>query len=203
MPRIIAGRGKGRRLATPRGSATRPTAARVKQTLFDILARRLPGCRFLDLCAGGGTVGLEAASRGAALVVLVELDRHAAALIRRNAEALAAPCDVDVRAVDCRVALRALAREEARFDLVYLDPPYESPLYEPVLEDLATLDLLAPGALVVAEHFHKRPLPETIGTLVRDRSRRIGDHILAFYRAAGAGRSGPADVADVQEVAGS
>ncbi len=199
MPRIIGGRGKGRRLKTPGGSSTRPTGSRVKQTLFDILAPRLPGCRFLDLFAGGGTVGLEAASRGAASVVLVEADRYAATLIRRNAETLGLAGAVDVRASDCRAALRVLASAKARFDIVYLDPPYDSPLYEPVLDDLGRLGLLAPSGLAVAEHFHKRALPETIGTLVRDRSRRVGDHGLAFYRVAGsAGPAGPGSEGGVE-----
>ena len=72
MARIIAGRGKGRRLTAPKGRETRPTGARVRQTLFDVLAPRLPGCRFLDAFAGGGAVGLEALSRGAASSVLIE-----------------------------------------------------------------------------------------------------------------------------------
>lgn len=181
MPRIIAGDAKGRRIRAPRGAATRPTGARVKQTLFDILGPRLSGCRFLDLCAGAGTVGLEAASRGAAQVVFVERDRHAADLIRRNAATLAPGAAVLVHAADCLAALKKLAQQGARFDLVFLDPPYESDLYERVLESLDRLHLTAEGGLIVAEHFHKRPLPERIGTLESERSVRIGDHRLAFY----------------------
>jgi 16S rRNA (guanine966-N2)-methyltransferase len=101
VTRIIAGRAKGRRLLAPRGQGTRPTASRVKQTLFDILAPRVRGCRFLDLCAGTGAVGLEALSRGAAGVVLVEQDERAVALIRRNvAELQAGPGEVGVRRAD-------------------------------------------------------------------------------------------------------
>lgn len=185
MTRIIAGRAKGRRLVAPRGSATRPTASRVKQTLFDILAPQLPDSRFLDLCAGSGAVGLEALSRGAAEVVLVERDARAAALVRVNAATLSAgPGRVEVRRADCLGALRDLAREGRRFDLVYLDPPYESDLYESALAALGALGLLEASGQVVAEHFHKRPLPETIGALVHHRSVRVGDHRLSFYRRA-------------------
>jgi 16S rRNA (guanine966-N2)-methyltransferase len=185
VTRIIAGRAKGRRLVAPRGQATRPTASRVKQTLFDILAPRLPGSRFLDLCAGTGAVGLEALSRGAAEVVLVERDARVAALMRVNAVALSEGAGrVDVRRSDCLRALRDLAREGCRFDLVFLDPPYESELYEAALEALGSLDLLEASGQVVAEHFHKRPLPETIGALVHHRSVRVGDHRLSFYRRA-------------------
>src|SRR5205814_7242322 len=90
VTRIIAGRGKGRRLRTPRGGATRPTSARVRQSLFDILAPRLPGCRFLDAFAGNGGVGLEALSRGAARVVLVDQSRAAVEAMRENVRAVAA-----------------------------------------------------------------------------------------------------------------
>jgi 16S rRNA (guanine(966)-N(2))-methyltransferase RsmD len=180
MTRIIGGTGKGRRLRSPRGEATRPTGARVRQTLFDILAPRLPGCRFLDAFAGSGSVGLEALSRGASRVVLVERGREALEVARANAQALAGRGgEVQVFHQDARVALGALADAGARFDVVFLDPPYDSDLYEPML-DLSAL-VLERGGLVVAEHFHKRGLPETIGALARTRSVRIGDHRLTFY----------------------
>jgi 16S rRNA (guanine(966)-N(2))-methyltransferase RsmD len=182
MTRIISGRGKGRRLKSPRGERTRPTAARVKQTLFDILQAELPGCRFLDAFAGGGAVGLEALSRGAARVVLIDVSRDAVRAMRENADALGAGGEVEVFQQDARVALPALADAGRRFDIVYLDPPYDSPLYEPLLDLLGRGRLLDEGGLVVAEHFHKRAVPERIGGLLRTRSVRVGDHRLTFYR---------------------
>jgi 16S rRNA (guanine(966)-N(2))-methyltransferase RsmD len=154
----------------------------VRQTLFDILAPRVPGCRFLDAFAGNGGVGLEALSRGAARVVLVDQSRAAVEALRENARAVAgAGGDVQIFHQDTRIALAALADSGVRFDLIYLDPPYESGLYEPLLEQAEPL--LEPAGLVVAEHFHKRVLPETIGRLVTTRSVRIGDHKLTFYEA--------------------
>lgn len=182
MSRIIAGSHKGRRLKTPSGSATRPTGARVRQTLFDILAPRLEGCRFLDAFAGGGGVGLEALSRGAARVVFVDKDQAAVAAVRENLLVLRGAGDTQVLRQDARIALAALADAGVRFDIVYLDPPYESGLYEPLLEQLATTGLLEPDGLVVAEHFHKRLLPETMGRLRRSREVRVGEHRLSFYR---------------------
>jgi 16S rRNA (guanine(966)-N(2))-methyltransferase RsmD len=182
VTRIIGGTGKGRRLRTPRGDATRPTGARVRQTLFDILAPRVPGCRFLDAFAGNGGVGLEALSRGAARVVLVDQSRAAIEAVRENARLVAAAGgDVQIYHQDARIALAALADSGVRFDVVYLDPPYASPLYEPLLEEASRL--LDTAGVVVAEHFHKRALPETIGGLVSTRSVRIGDHKLTFYEA--------------------
>jgi 16S rRNA (guanine966-N2)-methyltransferase len=181
MSRIIAGHGKGRRLKTPAGFDTRPTGGRVKQTLFDILAPRLPGCRFLDAFAGAGGIGLEALSRGAAKVVLVDSSAAAVAAVKENLRALAeAGGNAQVFRQDARLALPALADGGHRFEIVYLDPPYASDLYEPLLE--ASERVLAEDGLVVAEHFHKRVLPETIGRLARTREVRVGDHRLTFYR---------------------
>lgn len=183
MTRIIAGRGKGRRLKTPRGLETRPTAARLRQTLFDILAPVLPGCRFLDAFAGSGAIGLEALSRGAARVVFVDVSAPAIAAIRENVGVLAAAGGaVQVLRQDARIALAALADTGVRFDVIYLDPPYDSVLYEELLEIVSAMGLLQEGGVAVAEHFHKRALPETIGRLARTRAVRVGDHRLSFYR---------------------
>jgi 16S rRNA (guanine(966)-N(2))-methyltransferase RsmD len=182
MARIIAGAGKGRRLKAPRGLATRPTGARVRQTLFDILAPRLPGCRFLDAFAGAGAVGLEALSRGAATVVFVENDAAAIAAVRANVALLGGAGEVRVVRQDARVALAAFADAAERFDVVYLDPPYASDLYEAALEGAGREGVLAEDGIVVAEHFHKRALPERIGGLARTREVRVGDHRLSFYR---------------------
>ena len=183
MARIIGGEGKGRRLKSPRGLATRPTGARVRQTLFDILAPRLPGGRFLDAFAGAGAVGLEALSRGAALVVFVESAAGAVAALRANTELLGhAGGELRVVRQDTRVALAALADAGERFDVIYVDPPYASDLYEQTLEQVGRMGLLEPDGVAVAEHFHKRALPERIGTLARVREVRVGDHRLSFYR---------------------
>lgn len=182
MSRIIGGQGRGRRLKTPRGRATRPTGARVRQSLFDILAPRLPGCRFLDAFAGAGAVGLEALSRGAGVVVLVDRSAAAITALRENARALGSVA-VEARILrqDALAAMRALGERGERFDVVYLDPPYESDLYLRCLSIVSDAGLLAPAGLAIAEHFHKNPLPETIGRLVRTRSVRIGDHVLSLY----------------------
>lgn len=199
MSRIIGGSGRGRRLKTAAGSDTRPTGARVRQSLFDILAPILPGCRFLDLFAGSGGVGLEALSRGASRVVLVDVSGPAVAAARENARLLArSGGEVQVYQQRAEVAVAALAEQGRAFDVVYLDPPYASGLYEPLLEQLGRR-LLAAGGVVVAEHFHKRALPETIGALERTRLARIGDHCLSFYRRAAAPRAAETDREDEED----
>ena len=191
MARIIAGAGKGRRLRTAGGDATRPTGARVRQSLFDILAPVIPGCRFLDAFAGNGGVGLEALSRGAARVVLVDRSVGAVEAAQANARALAAAGgEVQVFRQEARTALGALGDQGQRFDVVYLDPPYDSDLYEPLLAELGgESSTLADDGVVVAEHFHKRALPERIGALERTRLKRVGDHCLSFYRRASGGEA--------------
>jgi len=189
MSRIIGGAGTGRRLKTAGGDATRPTGARVRQSLFDILAPVIPGCRFLDAFAGNGGVGLEALSRGAAKVVLVDRSASAVEAAQANARALAAAGgEVQVFRQHARTALGAFADQGLRFDVVYLDPPYDSDLYEPLLAELGDeSSTLADDGVVVAEHFHKRALPERIGALERTRLKRVGDHCLSFYRRASGG----------------
>ena len=189
MIRIIAGRAKGRKLSAPDGLETRPTGARVRQTLFDILAPRLAGARFLDLCAGAGAVGFEALSRGASRVVLVDSNAAAILALKTNAQTLAgAGGEVEVLRQDARRAVASLADEGRRFDVVFIDPPYEGKLYEEVLEDLGKSSLLSDEGLVVAQHFKKRTLPETIAGLARTRAVRVGDHDLTFYGRAAASR---------------
>ena len=135
MSRIIGGAGKGRRLKTAAGDSTRPTGARVRQSLFDILAPVIPGCRFLDAFAGSGGVGLEALSRGAAKVVLVERGASAVEAARENARALAVGRGrgAGLPAGRPHGDRGALGDQGMQFDVVYLDPPYASDLYEPLL----------------------------------------------------------------------
>ena len=181
MSRIIGGGGRGRRLRVPRGSVTRPSSARVRQTLFDVLAARIPECRFLDLFAGAGGIGLEALSRGAAEAVFVERDGAALAALRENLGRLGpAARRGRILGKEVKRGLAQLRRAGRRFDVVYLDPPWDEGDYEGVLEGLD--GLLRPDARVVAEHFKKRALPERIGGLERARILRVGEHHLSFYR---------------------
>jgi 16S rRNA (guanine966-N2)-methyltransferase len=179
--RIIGGASRGRRLRPPRGKQTRPTGDRVKQTLFDILAPRIVGSRFLDLFAGAGGIGLEALSRGAARVVFIDSDRSAIEAIQENLEAVSPRAEKQILRQDVPTAIAELGDSGVRFDIAYMDPPYDSPLYEAVLEQIGLIRLLRSDGLLVAEHFHKRSLPETIGGLVLARGVKIGDHRLSFY----------------------
>ncbi len=148
MTRLIAGRARGRRLKVPRGDRTRPTADRTREALFSALEHRteLIGARVLDLFAGAGTLGLEAASRGAARVVLVEADPGVVRVLRENVAAVGG----EIELVRSRVE-RFLAGPPEPFDLVLLDPPYAAGAVTPTLAALLR-GWLAPGALVCVEH---------------------------------------------------
>src|SRR5215475_13428526 len=126
--RVIAGALKGRRLVAPRGLSTRPTADQVRIALLDTLGPRLAGARWLDLFAGAGGVGLEALSRGAAHVTFVEREARAMAALEANVKALGLEARTRRLRQDVDRALVRLAAEGARFDLVFLDPPYEADL---------------------------------------------------------------------------
>lgn len=185
MTRIIGGTAGGRRLATPRGAQTRPTSDRVREALFSAIESwcgSLQGLRFLDLYAGSGAVGLEAWSRGAGVVTLVEQDRRTAALIASNAGTLGfARANVLASAV-----ASALAKPPAApYDIVFLDPPY--PLAEDALAaDLAALadnGWLVPGALVVVERSVRSPEPAWPGGFEDVRSRKYGESVLWYGHA--------------------
>jgi 16S rRNA (guanine966-N2)-methyltransferase len=179
--RVIAGSLKGRRLVTPAGDRTRPTADQVRLALMDTLTPWLPDARFLDLFAGAGGVGLEALSRGAAHATFVERAAPALAALRRNVQALGVADRTRVLPLEAVRAVSRLAGEGAQFDLVFLDPPYEGDLASPVLERLAASNLLAPAAMVIAQHFTKRP-PAHPGALHAFRTRRFGETTLTFLR---------------------
>ena len=178
--RIIAGALKGRRLVTPRGGTTRPTADQVRIALMDTLTPRLPAARVLDLFAGAGGVGLEALSRGAAHATFVERDPRAVAALRANIEALGVGALARVRRGDVLRELAALDRAGEQFDIVFLDPPYDADLVETTLQSLGGGGLLAPAGLVVAQHFTKRAPAAAIGALASVRTRRFGETTLTF-----------------------
>jgi len=181
--RVLAGELKGQWLQTPTGSATRPTADRVRIACLDALMPYLPGGAFLDLFAGGGGVGIEALSRGAPSAVFVEQDALALRALRENIERLRLGDRTRVVRADAARGLDTLVRRGARFAVAFLDPPYDSPRAEPALAALGTGAALGPGAVVVLQHASKSPPPDTVGVLSASRTRKFGETSLTFFRA--------------------
>ena len=147
--RIIAGTAGGARIDAPPGRDTRPTLDRVRENLFNMLQGEVPGSRVLDLFAGSGALSLEALSRGAALAVMVDHDRQAVQVEKRNIQRLQMEDRTRVLQMDWRQAVRLLAGEDS-FDLVFLDPPYEMKDLRDVFSALEPL--LAPEGLILLEH---------------------------------------------------
>jgi len=189
--RIISGKYRGRKLKSPPSLETRPTSDRLRETLFNILAPRIKGARFLDLCAGSGAVGIEAISRDAVHATFVDQSRRMCGLIAANLDEFG--IDEEESEVVCSEAAAFLRRaakagsKRAALDIIFFDPPYEAD-YEVVLALLGDNEgaLLAESAIVVVEHHKKRELREEFGELHRCRSLKQGDSCLTFYSKAGA-----------------
>lgn len=185
--RVIAGKFRSRQLKSVKGMALRPTSDRLRETLFNILRDRVAGAWFVDVFAGTGAVGIEALSRGAREVVFIEKHAPAAAVIKKNLEALDVHDGARVLAVDAVHGLEVLSKEKSQADagpdIVFLDPPYgNAEDYDRALSFLGFETLLADGSLVIAEHRRNFELPAEVGNLHRVRVLRQGDAVLSFYR---------------------
>ena len=183
--RVIAGKYRGRKLKSPPSLQTRPTSDRLRVTLFNILAPRINGARFLDLCAGSGAVGIEALSRGAAHVTFVDRSRKMYALIETNLKTLKVDEDeIEIVSKEVLEFLRKRATQEAvPFDMIFFDPPYAMD-YETVLDYVGehATRVLAEDGVVIVEHHRKKHLKEEFGALRRHRMLKQGDSCLSFYR---------------------
>ena len=180
--RIISGAYRGLRLRTLKGGNLRPTTDQLRETLFDVLGPRIEGSTFLDAYAGTGAVGIEAISRGARDVVFIEHHRAASQLIRENLKALGIDSGYALLTNNVLKGLERLERESERFDIVFLDPPYEEIReYHHTLRQLARGPLLGPKSIVIAEHSKHIELEQKYLNLQQTRLLRHGDAQLGFY----------------------
>ena len=188
--RIIAGKYRGRNLKSPPSLEVRPTSDRLRETLFNVIASRIEGARFLDLCAGSGAVGIEALSRGASHVTFVDQSRKMCSLIKSNLDL----CRIEqaqseiVQSNGHDFLLSRLGKKPDSihpWDIVYFDPPYAD-------DYLAIIDtfgahrsrLLSGNGLLIVEHYYKNQLIDSAGSIIRSRILRQGDSALSFYRLA-------------------
>ena len=178
MMRIITGINKGRKLIRPR--LIRPTQNKVRKALFDILGD-IEGLSFLELYAGSGAVGFEAASRGVKELVLVEYDRDCLKAIQQNIDSLKLKvCNIFPGQAEAAIA--ALHKDKRLFDIVFMDPPYYEELPKKTLQTLGAYDIVAPDGLVIVQHHKKDALPDTLGDLHLIRQKEYGDTLLSIYR---------------------
>ena len=174
--RVITGTARGRKLKTPENYDIRPTTDSVKEAVFNIIQFDVEGRRVLDLFAGTGQLGIEALSRGAAECVFVDRDKAAADIVRQNLTA----CGLSAR----------VAGEDAlgyldtcgRFDLVFVDPPYDSGIYDAVLQKINSVDILSDGGIIICESRRETPMPEVSAPYCRGREYAYGKVKITLYR---------------------
>ena len=173
--RVITGTARGRRLKTPENSDIRPTTDNVKESVFNIIQIDIEGRRVLDLFAGTGQLGIECLSRGAAEAVFIDDSREAVRIVKDNLKAcgFSAP----VLQQDALSYLRSCGR----FDLIFVDPPYDANLYEPVLETINSVDILSDGGIILCESRRERYMPDMKAPYLKRRDYNYGRVKLTVY----------------------
>jgi 16S rRNA (guanine(966)-N(2))-methyltransferase RsmD len=180
--RVITGSIKGRKLRTIRDRTLRPTAGKVKEALFDILQREIPGSIFLDLYAGIGGIGIEALSRGSDHVTFVESGRAVLNTLRQNVKLSGFSSRTKIFEMSAERFLRSKVHGRPCYDILFLDPPYRSPEIKKVLPLLSRNDMIKNRGLIVVEHFHKTEMENSVGLLRKRKTYRYGDTCLTIYQ---------------------
>lgn len=178
--RVLAGRAKGSKLKGPNASVTRPTTARVKSAIFNMLSGgALDGARVLDAYAGTGAVGIEGLSHGAQWVDFVERDRRSCKAIVGNLR----EAGLDGQAhVYCSTVKKAVSYLKEPYDVVFMDPPYKEQGTIEIVRELFEAELIKEEGIVLVEHSSREMMPETVGEAKLSRSRRYGDAAVSVYR---------------------
>jgi len=179
--RVIAGTARGRGLKAVPGMSTRPTTDKVKEALFSMIGPFFDGGEALDLFAGTGGLGIEALSRGMSRAVFIDMEKKSIDTVLHNLQATGLKAQAEVYRNDAFRALKALAKRERQFALVFLDPPYRMKVIGELLESLESLQLLADEAVIVVEHDAEDQLAETAGALRQKRRVAYGDTALTIY----------------------
>jgi 16S rRNA (guanine966-N2)-methyltransferase len=183
--RVISGSAKGRTLKAVPGMGTRPTTDKVKEAVFSMIGPYFDGGWVLDLFGGTGGLSIEALSRGMDRAVLTDMDKKAIETIRLNLQATGFEGQAEVYRNDALRALKALAKRELKFDLVFLDPPYKLKVIQGLLEELASEGLLTEGARVVIEHDADDRYGEPVGALEPVRRAEYGATAITVFRMGG------------------
>ena len=180
--RIIGGQFKSRVISMPKGVDIRPTQDKVREAIFNILGD-IGGKRVLELFAGSGAFGIEALSRGAEHVTFVDNNFKCAATILANLDVLGIDrACYDIIRTDALRALPRLAKNNNKFDIVFLDPPYHQELAKKCLINIDACDILSPISIVLVEHFKKDIISPDFKTLIFEQDRRYGDVTISIYR---------------------
>ncbi|MDY3859168.1 MAG: 16S rRNA (guanine(966)-N(2))-methyltransferase RsmD [Candidatus Limivicinus sp.] len=173
--RVITGTARGRRLKTPENSDIRPTTDNVKESVFNIIQFDIEGRRVLDLFAGTGQLGIECLSRGAAEAVFIDDSCEAVRIVKDNLKACGFSAPV------LRQDALSYLRSCGKFDLIFVDPPYDANLYEPVLETINSVDILSDGGIILCESRRERYMPDMKAPYLKRRDYNYGRVKLTVY----------------------
>ena len=179
--RVIAGSARSLPLKTAPGQDIRPTTDKTKETLFNILQPRLFGCSFLDLFAGSGAIGIEALSRGAAKCVFADLSRTAIRIIEENLAFTRLGGHAEILREDASSCVRRLSKRE-KFDVIFLDPPYDANLLNTTIKTIAGIDILAGNGIIICESRADQELPELPLPYQKSKDYRYGKIKVTLYR---------------------
>ena len=176
--RITTGKYRNRKIQMPKGM--RPTQDKVRKAVFDILGD-ISGLAFLELFAGSGAVGLEALSRGASELVMVESNRNSILTIKKNIQLLKAP-DFNLYHLESDKAVKLLSLDKKHFDIIFIDPPYLKDMAKKILQTLEAYDILSPNGLIVIQHSKVELLPGDSLKFDLIKEARYGDTRLSIFR---------------------
>ncbi len=179
--RVISGEARGIKLKALKGTNTRPTSDKVKESIFNILAPYIEESRVLDMFSGTGNLGIEAVSRGAASAYLIEKNKKCYDIIKENIYKTKLSDKIKPIIKDIYSALKVLSRAEEKFDIIFMDPPYLKGFIIPCLEEIMNLDLLNIEGIIVIEHDVEDILPRTRASLVRFKEKKYGTTMVSFY----------------------
>jgi 16S rRNA (guanine966-N2)-methyltransferase len=178
--RIIAGALKGKRLYSVRNRSIRPTADKLRESMFNILSQRVPDAVVLDLFAGTGALGIEALSRGAASVVFIDNRKEALSVLKRNINSCMLDQKANIVKWNIRQNLNCIKSQKHHFDLIFLDPPYDNNLIKPTLFNLDKSHSLKKGACIVVEHSLFEPIPTDLFAFDLLDQRKYGKTLVSF-----------------------
>lgn len=173
--RVITGSARGKKLKTPENYDIRPTTDNVKESVFNIIQFDIEGRKVLDLFAGTGQLGIECLSRGAESAVFVDESREAVKIIKDNLK------NCGMKAAVFQENALSFLRRCGKFDLIFIDPPYDSDLYESVLEIINLVDILSDGGIIVCEARREKALPEMISPYRKGREYAYGRVKICIY----------------------
>ena len=173
--RVITGSARGRKLKTPENYDIRPTTDNVKESVFNIIQFDIEGRRVLDLFAGTGQLGIECLSRGASSAVFVDQSREAVKIVKENLKA----CGLSGTVVQADAM--SFLRTCGKFDIIFVDPPYDSDLYESVLNTVNSIDILSDGGIIICESRRERALPEMTAPYKKRKEYTYGKVKLCIY----------------------